>query len=81
MGGGSYFDGRDAAGLDGAVQEAFKPTFEVIDASQRSVGRGVVDGDPLELMPGTYTVRARGRTWTAEVDEGRTTSVGIASGP
>jgi hypothetical protein len=77
LGGGAYFDGRDAAGLDAGVQAAFRPAFEVLDASDRTVARGMVGGDPLELMPGSYTVRSGARTKAVEVRDEVTTEVAL----
>jgi len=59
-GGGSYFDARDAKSLSHAFTQAVKSTFEIRDQQQNIVGSGLVGGDSLKLMPGTYTVTLRG---------------------
>ena len=77
LGGGAYFDGRDAAGLDAGVQAAFKPGFEVLDASGRVVARGMLGGDALELMPGSYTVRSGAHSKNVEISEAMTAEVAL----
>jgi hypothetical protein len=76
-GGGTYFDGRDAAGLDTGVQAAFRPAFEVVDASGQTVARGIVGGDAIELMPGSYTVRSGTRTKSLDLGDGATVDVAL----
>ena len=76
-GGGTYFDGRDAAGLDAGVQAAFRPAFEVVDASGQTVARGIVGGDAIELMPGSYTVRSGTRTKSVDLGDGATVDVAL----
>lgn len=75
LGGGGYFDGQDAEGLDRAVREAFEPHFVVLDAAGQTIGRGVVGGEAVELMAGDYTVRSRGRSMQVEIEEGETQEV------
>jgi len=77
LGGGAYFDGRDAAGLDAGVQAAFRPGFDVLDATGRTVARGIVGGDALELMPGKHTVRSGTRSKEIEISENETTEVAL----
>lgn len=59
-GGGSYFDARDAQSLSDAFSRAVKPSFEIADASKHVVARGSVAGDPVRLLPGTYSVSLKG---------------------
>jgi Mg-chelatase subunit ChlD len=59
-GGGSYFDARDAKSLSSAFTQAVQRTFEISDAQNNVVGSGVVGGDSVRLMPGTYSVALRG---------------------
>jgi hypothetical protein len=56
LGGGVYFDARNAAGLESAIRTATSPPFEVYDATGTKVAGGTVNGASLELDPGTYTV-------------------------
>jgi von Willebrand factor type A domain len=77
LGGGAYFDGRDAASLDAGVQAAFRPAFDVLDASGRTVARGMVGGDALELMPGKHTVRSGARSKEVQISEGETSEVAL----
>jgi hypothetical protein len=75
LGGGRYFDGRDAAALDAGVQAAFRRAFDVLDASNETIARGIVGGDPIELMPGSYTVRSGAQTKAVDVRDGEQTDV------
>jgi Mg-chelatase subunit ChlD len=56
LGGGSYFDARGAGQLQDAIGSAVGAPYEVWDAGGTVVGRGIVNGRPLELPPGTYRV-------------------------
>jgi hypothetical protein len=56
LGGGIYFDARNAAGLESAIRTATSPPFEVYDAIGTKVAGGTVNGASPELDPGTYTV-------------------------
>jgi len=60
-GNGSYFNARDAAGLDNALAQALRPGFEVLDAGGQVVAEGVAGGDAVRAMPGSYTVRIKGQ--------------------
>jgi Mg-chelatase subunit ChlD len=60
IGGGEYHDARDPAGLEAALKGALGAPYVVLDASGVEVGRGTVDGPPLELPPGTYRVTLAG---------------------
>jgi hypothetical protein len=75
LGGGAYFDARDAAGLMPAVVGALRPTFDVIDDKGQSVADGVVDGDEVELLPGSYTIRVGTKTQPAQVEASKTATV------
>lgn len=59
-GGGFYFDARDGGSLNAAMANALKPTFEIFDAQNRSVASGVVDAEPVAVLPGKYQVRING---------------------
>ncbi|MET0773138.1 MAG: hypothetical protein ABWZ82_08650, partial [Candidatus Limnocylindrales bacterium] len=56
LGGGSYFDARDASGLERAITVAVSAPFSVTDGSGRTVATGTVGGSPVQLPPGTYRV-------------------------
>ena len=62
VGGGSYFDARDADELSIALHAALGAPFVVRDVSGRMVGRGTVDGAAVELPPGAYRVTLLGGT-------------------
>jgi hypothetical protein len=79
-GGGTYFDARNAASLDSAFLQAVKPGFEIVDAQKKVIADGLVGGDPLKVLPGTYTVRLKGgggRSQSATVRSGATTTVDL----
>lgn len=75
LGGGAYFDARDAAGLMPAVVGALRPIFAVVDAKGQTVADGVVDGDEVELLSGSYTVRIGSKTQPAQVEAGKTATI------
>lgn len=55
-GDGTYVDAKDGAALARALRTSFAPRFEV-RASEEVVATGVVDGEPIDVEPGRYTVR------------------------
>jgi hypothetical protein len=55
-GDGVYVDAVDGAALAAALRTSFAPRFEV-RSGEEVVATGVVDGEPLELAAGSYTVR------------------------
>jgi Mg-chelatase subunit ChlD len=59
-GGGEYYDARDAAGLEAALKGALGAPYVILDAAGVEVGRGTVDGPPVELPPGTYRISLAG---------------------
>jgi hypothetical protein len=60
-GNGAFFEANDAAGLSSALAQAMRPGFEVVDAKGTVVAEGIVGGDPVKAMPGSYTVRLKGQ--------------------
>jgi Mg-chelatase subunit ChlD len=60
IGGGEYYDARDAAGLEQALKGALGAPYVVIDDNGAEVGRGTVDGPAVELPPGTYRISLAG---------------------
>ena len=76
--GGSYFEAQDAASLDRAMTQATKPGFSIVSAQNRVIAAGTVGGDPISVMPGTYTVRLSGyggRAQPVTVKSNETTGV------
>jgi hypothetical protein len=65
-GNGTYFDARDGAGLNDALAAAIRPAFEVLDAQKKVVADGLTGGDPVPLMPGTYSVSLKGQKGRAQ---------------
>lgn len=60
VGNGSYFDAQDEAGLNTALAAAIRPAYQVLDSKKQVVASGVSGADPVQLLPGTYTVRLEG---------------------
>ena len=60
-GNGTYFDTQGAAALNEAMAQALRPGFEVVDAQGKVVAEGFAGGEPVRVLPGTYTVRLAGR--------------------
>ena len=61
-GGGLYFDARDAASLDEALMQSLRPAIELVDGTGQVVAQGLAGAEaPLSAMPGSYTVRVKGR--------------------
>jgi hypothetical protein len=58
---GTYFDARDAKTLNAAFTQAVRPAFELTDAQKNVVVKGLVGGDPVRVLPGTYAVTVKGR--------------------
>jgi len=56
LGGGIYLNATNAAELDQAVQQAVRAPFRVLDANGVVVAGGLVDGSPVILPGGLYTV-------------------------
>jgi Mg-chelatase subunit ChlD len=57
-GNGIYIDARNGPELTKAVEKAAMLPFAVLDNSGKDVAQGFVGGPPVELPPGTYSVRA-----------------------
>lgn len=56
LGNGQYFDAAGSAELGRSIAAAVQPQFRVLNAAGDEVGAGLVDGDPVEVPPGTYRV-------------------------
>ena len=71
---GRYLDAPDAASLRAALEEALTLQYVVYDERGRPAGSGAVGGQPLSLMPGTYTVTvslAQPKTFTVTIPDGK----------
>lgn len=62
LGGGAYFDAKDAAGLDRSLTAALRPGFEVVNAQGQVLASGVVGGEAVSVPAGNHSVRIKGRT-------------------
>ncbi len=56
LGNGQYFDARGAADLATGLSQALEVPFQVLDESRKIIGSGIVNGPPIELAAGNYTV-------------------------
>ena len=65
-GSGTYFDAQGAAALNEGMAKAMRPSFEVVDAQGAVVGEGLAGGEPVRVMPGSYSVRLAGRKAAAQ---------------
>ncbi|HEU4655152.1 MAG TPA: VWA domain-containing protein [Steroidobacteraceae bacterium] len=61
LGGGAFFDAKDAAGLEKSMNAALRPGFEVLNAQGQVVASGIVGGETVAAPSGSYTVRIKGR--------------------
>ena len=68
LGGGSYLDAGEAEALGDALEKSLSVPFVVIDADGDEVARGQVDGDPVEVPAGRYSVRVDFATPRVERD-------------
>jgi hypothetical protein len=56
LGGGSYFDARGADDLGSAIARAIGAPFRILDEAGNEVAAGTLDGDPVAVDPGTYSI-------------------------
>jgi len=61
LGGGAFFDAKDAAGLDKSLTAALRPGFEVVNAQGQVLASGIVGGDAVSVPSGNHNVRIKGR--------------------
>ncbi len=61
LGGGAFFDARDAAGLDKSLTDAMRAGFEVLNAQGQVIASGIVGGAAVDVPAGSHTVRIKGR--------------------
>jgi hypothetical protein len=62
LGGGAFFDAKDAAGLERSLDAALRPGFEVVNAQGQVLVSGIVGGEPVSAPAGNHTVRVKGRS-------------------
>jgi Mg-chelatase subunit ChlD len=67
IGQGTYYDARDADQLATALKGAVGAPYVILDASGAEVGRSTIDGDAVELPPGTYRIALAGAVGSLEV--------------
>jgi len=80
LGGGAFFDAKDAAGLDKSLTAAMRPGFEVVNAQGQVIANGIVGGDAVATPAGNHTVRIKGRANSAKpvtVKSKETTNVAL----
>jgi hypothetical protein len=59
LGNGGYFDAQNGEQLKNAMSASLRPTYQVL-AAGKVVATGTVNGDPIEIPPGSYKVRVLG---------------------
>jgi hypothetical protein len=59
LGNGGYFDAQNGEQLKAALRATLRPTYQVT-AGGKIIATGTVNGDPIELPAGDYTVRVLG---------------------
>jgi hypothetical protein len=62
LGGGAFFDAKDAAGLEKSLTAALRPGFEVVNAQGQVLASGILGGDAVSVPAGNHTVRIKGRS-------------------
>lgn len=77
LGGGSYFSADDATGLQAALSGAVQPVFEVTDSSGRAVATGTAGGEPITLVPGSYSVKIANKSLPVRIESGKTTTAAV----
>ena len=78
LGGGVYFDAQEAHQIGEAFEASLTTLFEVRDGDNNVVGKGSVDGTPISLPPGQYTLNLLGknpRTVNVVVEQDKETIV------
>jgi hypothetical protein len=60
LGNGRYFAAGDQDGLSEALEKALQVQYSVLDSGGSRVAEGLVDGEPVQLMPGNYQVVVHG---------------------
>jgi hypothetical protein len=55
-GGGQFFAAADQKALSGALDQAIRVPYRVLDDKGQVVAQGLVDGDPIQLPAGVYRV-------------------------
>ncbi len=60
LGAGSYFNAKDAAGLEQSMTHALQPAFEVITSTGQVIGEGLVGGEAVRVPAGPASVRIKG---------------------
>jgi len=81
---GSYYNATGTSDLNQAVAQAVSAPFRVLDEAGTVVATGTVNGAPLQLKPGTYTVDVLTDpqvTFTAVVEAGNTLELTLPSAP
>jgi Ca-activated chloride channel family protein len=55
--GGVYLDAKDSQELLSSLEQTLKVEFVLVDEEGEIKARGVVDGEPVEILEGNYTLR------------------------
>jgi hypothetical protein len=82
LSGGQYFDANDRKSLDDALRRALLPDVDIVSSSGAVAGHASVGDSPLDLAPGTYTLRLAGGkprdVATVQISSGETSTVEVS---
>ncbi len=81
LGGGAYFNAADETQLADALANSVAPSYEVHDADGQVVAAGVAGGEPVELMPGSYSVSVAGSEHSVEVEAEKRVTLDLNAAP
>ncbi|RLA50048.1 MAG: hypothetical protein DRR42_14180 [Gammaproteobacteria bacterium] len=56
LSGGRYFDAKDAASLELSVAQALDVPYRVVDSNGKQVATGSIDGGPIAVIEGEYSI-------------------------
>jgi hypothetical protein len=54
---GTYLDAKDSQELLSSLEQTLTIEFEILDEEDQVKARGMVGGEPIRLMEGSYTLR------------------------
>jgi Mg-chelatase subunit ChlD len=57
IGNGNYFDASNPEELKRSIREAVRVPYEILNSKKELVSSGVVNGEPVSVLPGTYTIK------------------------
>jgi len=55
--GGTYLDAKDSQELLSSLEQTLQIEYEIIDEKGEVIAKGFVEGEPVRVMEGSYTLR------------------------